>query len=498
MPQDTIVPNLYSNYKHRSNTLEPGVALAKVISDFLREQRFANYKCVELAIQNQGLPTTTANQAPQDVSVTFAISTKEGNIGQITFKVNETKQQIETHYSNEILEAVFQPLFTQNYYIPPQTSPRQNDLGFVGGTQRMLREFYASAPSLQFAAKIEEIHNLYENIKSNNPALNSIGNQKLLKRGFFGRVQENKTALTGRNLSKQQKIIAEINEIAQTEFFRTPVTNPWNPGSPESIAMLNQRLDILNVLFQILNGYSKGTPPNKNKIDELRLAVKALNQLGNYAESKTQRIVGAVGMSIGIPALIAAIVLLVLFATAAFPLWLVIALPILIAGGGFTTIVSVFAFSTSFPEGVAKDLYFVADKMEAEFDKKFPEGTADANLEAADVAVQQNTGAGPTPNPNQAKQGSYEQIFANPHDEKDEQAAELRALLKSACVGFDEKEQKHLACGLNKLLSAKGGYNFDEIKNEITESNGKTSQFELLCTAFGVSNVIPKGPTKGV
>lgn len=491
MPQDTIVPNLYSNYRNRSNTLEPGVALAKVIKELLQEQRFGKYRYEELVIQNQDLPTTTANQPPQDASVTFTISTQQaGNIGQITFTVNEAKQQIETRYSNEILEAVFQPLFTeQNYYIPPQTSPRQNNLGFVGGAQRMLREFYASAPSLQFAAKIEEIQDRYENIKSRNPALNSMGSKKLLKRGFFGQVQENEEPVRTQNLTQEQKIIAEINEIAQTEFFRTPVTNPWNPGSPESIAMLKQRLDILNVLSQILDGYSKGTPPNKNKIDNLRVAVKALNQLGNYAESKTQRIVSAVGMGIGIPALIAGILLLALFATASFPLWMLIVFPILIAGGAATSLFSILGFHASFPEGVAKDLYFVADKMEVEFDKRFPGGT---EVEQAAVVPQQTTEVDPTLNQVGVEQGAYRQMFADPPDEKDHQASELRALLKSACTDLEEKEQKHLADGLNKLLVGKAGYDFSDIKNEITESKGKTSQFELLCTAFGVDSKIPE------
>ena len=512
MPQNspTIVPNLYSDYIHWSHTLEPEAALAKAISNLLKQKKFAIYQCKESSIQKQDLPATTANQTVPAVSVTTTISTKEGKIGQITFTVNETTQEIETTYSNEILKQIFQPLFSPNYYIPQSAESRQNDLGFVNGAQNQFHTFYTRTESLQFAAKMEEIHHLSEEIKQNNAKLKEISDKNILKRGFLGRVQENERILN--QLSEEEKMIAEINEIAQKEFFRTLPTYYLDPNQPENLKMLDQRFRILNHLSTILSDYSKkGTLPNRDKrdkrdkIDKLRLAVKALYQPNHHAESKTGRVVSAIGMIIGILAFTAAI-LLIVFAAPIFlapvPLWLLIVFPTLLGGGLFTSVWSAGGFYGSFPAGVAKDLYFVADKMDAAFDREFPEGIEDSEFNKLGVSGGPSLGTDLTSRKTKVAGENFTGIYTKENSagrqEKKEtpEAKGLHTLLEAACKNLTQKEQQHLSNGLTALICAgEDVIDLEAVKQALEEAKNKKTdeaRFIELCTALGVSDEIPE------
>ena len=358
----TIIPNLYNTYAWVRHSKDLGIqtALAETITDFLSEQKFAKYQFQQPLTKNA------------DDSVTATISTKtEGNIGQITFTVNETTQEIETTYSNEILKEVFQPLFNPNYYIEQSALSRESDLAHVRRAQEQSRQFYACSKSLQFAAKIEEIHNLYEKIKKDtihkHANLQEIGDQKILEKDSFGHVQENKETFVGKHLSEEEKIIAEIYEITQREFFRTLPTYGLDPNNSENMDMLDQRLQILNRLSDILKSYSQGILPNKNKISEFRPVVETLRQDNDHGESKTQRTLTRIGMGIGTLIFVAGVVFIAFTITSpAASLWIYIAGPVLCIVGGLINIFSVIGFYFSFPQGIAKDLYFVADKMEKE------------------------------------------------------------------------------------------------------------------------------------
>lgn len=491
LDRSVVIPNTYITYDRavRSGIRDNVGALSNTVTALLNsvESRFAHR------------PELIGNK---DGSVIANIFTeREGNIGQITFKVNEEIKQIEATYSNKVIKEVFQPLFTQNYYIDESELGIVNNdhLSNVKKTQNHHSQFYKRLETLEFAAYIEKFRSTYKKITENNPKLALPNNQKVLKRNFFGQVQEN---MAGSSFNPQEKIILALNEISRKEFFTTPPTLGLNPNNEENINWLKQRLPVLKNLCDILENYSNGISPNRNAIQAFRRSIKGLKETNQHGgDFKTQRILAGIGMGIGIPAFIAGIVLFaIMVALPVVPLALIIAAPVLFFIGGMVGGFSAGVFYDSFPQGISKDLYFVADKMEAELIKNFPGGVEDLQPEERELDVSNLTTETSLTSSSSASYTAPVITKSTEAKESTEEANEkkqLRDLLKSASTGLEPKEKEHLSKGLEALLNNEKGYDFKKIKKGIKEgSKTGITRFESLCDGLNVSSELPEEQPK--